>query len=337
MTHMSRRTMVRGSLAAVAVGTAGRQLLLPPSAGAATTATYLPYTADSYFRTPVTGIAVDNTRTTAFRSFMSTHPDQSRTAYPLIKGVTGNSWGTPFAVGTASDPVWKVRNLAGASSRNRVLQTTGFHAPAWLSQVVTGTSDSPLCVFDTVNRVTVFLTKVSPAGTNLLDVAGSGGVTYHASNGLDGRNPRANDARNFTSRGRISDAMVIRQDLVAKGVANNTDLGHVLHMFIVESKTADGFRHPMVGAESGKAGFGAEGERLAIAPTVNLATRGLSPEGLVIARTLQRYGCYIGDNAGSGSSLKAEQETTARPVWGGRLSSSSLKGITWSDFVVLKG
>ena len=81
--------------------------------------------------------------------------------------------------------------------------------------------------------------------------------------------------------------------------------------------------------------LGAEGERIAIAPSVDLTRRGLSPEALVIARTLQNYGCYIGDNAGSGSRLKAEQESAAHPVWDGRLGMDSLRGLTWDDFVVL--
>ena len=87
----------------------------------------------------------------------------------------------------------------------------------------------------------------------------SAGITYHSSNGLHRNDPLSNDKRNFTSRGRISEAMVIRRDLVDHGIAYNTDLGHVLHMFLVETRSSDGFRHPMVACEGGKNGFGAEG------------------------------------------------------------------------------
>jgi len=110
----------------------------------------------------------------------------------------------------------------------------------------------------------------------------------------------------------------------------------VLHLFLAETRSSDGWRHPMVACEGGKYGFGAEGERIAIDPAVDLTTRGLSPAGLVVARTLQRYGCYIGDNAGRESTLKAEQDTTARPVWKGRLGQDSLAGLRWDDFVVLR-
>jgi hypothetical protein len=57
---------------------------------------------------------------------------------------------------------------------------------------------------------------------------------------------------------------------------------------------------------------------------------------MVVARTLQNHGCYIGDNSGSQSCLKAEQETRSRPVWNNRLHQDSLKGIRWDDFVVIR-
>jgi hypothetical protein len=171
-------------------------------------------------------------------------------------------------------------------------------------------------------------------GDHLVHVA-SAGLFEHASNGLDKRNPLSNSTLNFRSRGAIPDAMVIRRDLVDWGVAHGTDLGHVLHLFMVETDSSAGHRHPMVGSEAGTSGWGAEGQRIAIDPSVDLTTRGLSPEALVIARTLQRFGAYIGDNAGGPTSLKAEQENSVRDVWGGRLKADSLHGITWDDFVVL--
>ena len=297
----------------------------------------VPYSPDSYYRSVVRGLPVDGIQTQLFHTFMAAHPDQRDTAYPLIRGVDGNNWGTPYAEGRATDPVWKVRTIAGNDDvRNAILQTQGFRAPDWLGTAITGTSDSPVAVLDTTSGFTVFLTKAALVGDHLIDVM-SAGITWHTSNGLDYRNPLSNDARNFTSRGRLSDAMVIRKDLVAQAVANNTDLGHVLHFFIVESSTAAGYTHPMVGTESGKLGWGAEGQRLAIRADIDLTSRGLSPAGLALARTLQRHGMYVGDNAGGASSLKAEQDSAARPVWGGLLHADSLAGITWSDFVVLTG
>jgi hypothetical protein len=308
-----------------------------------TTRPFLPYQADSYFQSPVVGTGttsralvagatVDASRTAAFRQFMATHPDQRSYAYPRIAGTGSNRWGTAFAMGKGSDPIWK---LTGSVNQYcRTLATTGFHAPDWLGTMLTGTSDSPFCVVDLGSGFTVFGTKASVVGPRTISVS-SAGITYHSSNGLHRKDPLSNDPRNFTSRGRISDAMVIRSDLVDYGIANNTDLGHVLHLFLCETNSADGYRHPMVACEGGKTGFGAEGERIIIDPAVDLTTRGLSPAGLVIARTLQRHGCYFGDNAGKESMLKAEQENSAHPVWKGRLTIDSLAGLRWDDFVVL--
>ena len=295
---------------------------------------FLAYTANSYYKSPASQTAVDATLTASFRSFMASFAGQAGTAYPIINGVGGNQWGLPYAMGAATDPVWTLTGTLDA--KTAILGTQGFHAPSWLGSVLTGTSDSPMCVIDTANGYTVFATKTSQASPTTIHVGGSAGITYHSSNGLDNRNPDSNDSRNETSRGRISDAMVIRADLVNWAIANNTGLGHVLHMFMVETLSSAGFQNPMIGCESGKNGWGAEGQRIAIDPSIDLTTRGLSPGGLAIARTLQQNGCYLGDNAGGASTFHAEQESTSHPVWNGLLTANSLAGITWNDFVALK-
>ena len=327
-----RRVLGLGGLAVAAVGATQFASVLPAVA-ATSSAPFLPYAPGSYFRTPVAGLGVDTARTAAFRTFMKTHPDQRQYAYPRIHGTGTNRWGTAYALGTASDPVWRLTGTVSSFCTN--LRSIGFHAPSWLGSVLSGTTDSPFCVVDVASGFTVFGTKASVVAPGTISVQ-SAGITYHTSNGLHRNNRLSNDKRNFTSRGRISEAMVIRSDLIDYGITNNTDLGHVLHLFLVETNSSDGYRSPMVGCESGKLGFGAEGERIAIDPSVDLTTRGLSPAGLVVARTLQRYGCYFGDNAGRESALKAEQETAGHPVWKGRLGQDSLAGLRWDDFVVLR-
>jgi hypothetical protein len=329
---LSRRHLLGAT--GLTVAAIGSVPALEQGAAASTgTAPFLPYGAGSYFRTPVTGLSQDAARTYAFRTFMRSHPDQRAYSYPRIKGTGYNMWGTAYAMSTAADPLWRL--TGSLPPIYSTLQTTGFHAPDWLGSVVSGTTDSPFCVVDLGSGFTVFGTKASLVAPRTLAVQ-SAGITYHSSNGLHRANPLSNDRRNSTSRGRISDAMVIRSDLVRYGIANDTDLGHVLHLFLVETRSSDGFRSPMVACESGKMGFGAEGERIAIDPSVDLTRRGLSPAGLVVARTLQRYGCYIGDNAGRESALKAEQETSSHRVWSGLLGQDSLAGLTWDDFVVLR-
>ena len=263
---------------------------------------------------------------------MKAHPDQRGTAYPLIRGPGGNSWGTAYAEGSAADPVWRL--TGSVPSEVAVLRTQGFHAPESFGSMLTGTSDSPFVVVDRASGWSVWGAKASVTGDHVISV-GAAGLFVHASNGLDRRSPFSDSAVNFRSRGAIPDAMVIRKDLVSWGVAMGGDLGHVLHLFMVETDSSAGYVHPMVGYESGKYGWGAEGQRIAIDPGVDLTTRGLSPEALVIARTLQRYGAYLGDNAGGPTSLKAEQESAGHPVWDGRLTADALRGLSWDDFVVV--
>ena len=333
---LTRRTLLMGSAAVAPLTGAGAASAASRASAPRQRPPYVPYGPRSYFRSRVTGSKVDVEATGRFHEFMASFPEQRGVPYPKINGTGDNRWGTPWARGTTAHPVWRVRNIEDNSNPlNRVLRTRGFRAPRWLSDVITGTSDSPLCVMDVASGFTVFLTGVDVVGRRLLDVR-SAGVTRHASNGLDHRNQKSNEPRNFTSRGRISDAMVIRRDLVDHGIEHDTDLGHVLHLFLVETSSAAGARHPMVGAESGKLGFGAEGQRLAVRADVDLATRRLSPAARVIARTLQVRGCYIGDNAGTASALKAEQETEDHPVWGRLLHQDSLRDLRWDDFVVLQ-
>jgi hypothetical protein len=327
---LTRRTLLKGAIAAGAVAAIG-----PGSRGAyAATMPFLSYSPGSFFKSRVIGAPVDAARTAEFRSFMKSYPDQIATPYPKINGLGTNKWGTGYAEGSATDPIWKLTGTVQAKVAD--LKTTGFHAPEWLGQTFSGSNDSPFCVIDRGSGFTVFASNAQVVGPHLVTVSSAGKV-WHSSNGLHYKNPRTDDSRNFTARGRISDAMVIRRDLVEYGIATGTSLGHVLHIFLCETDSNDGFCHPMVGCESRHiGGFGAEGERIAIDASVDLSTRGLPPAGLVVARTLQEYGCYIGDNSGNASALKAEQTTASRNPWTGiDINQASLRGITWDDFVVL--
>jgi hypothetical protein len=345
MSGYSRRDALRVGLSAAAVGAATTWLMPGGSAlaeragrqryrrAAATAAVpFTAYSAASFFRSPITGAPVDATRTALFRSFMKSFAAQKSCAYPVINGLGRNTWGTAYAMGAATDPVWK---LTGAvPSAVSMLKTTGFHAPDWFGTMLSGTTDSPFVVIDRASGISVWGAKAAVSGSRTVSV-GAAGYFEHASNGLDKRNHLSDSTVNYRSRGAIPDALVIRRDLVDAGIANGTGLGHVLHMFIAETRSSDGFCSPMVGCEGGDVGFGAEGERVAIASSVDLTRRGLSPAGLVVARTLQDNGAYIGDNAGTGTALKAEQTSSARDVWNGLLLQDALKGLTWDDFVVL--
>lgn len=300
--------------------------------GTTTGGPFVAYNVDSFFRKPVPAGAPIDSASAQGIAFVKSHPDQAGFPYPVINGLAGNLWGTVYFEGKCTDPVWKLTGTV--PSKVAFLASEGFHAPAQLGDTFTGTSDSPFVVMDTCGNpsmpkgLTVWAANAAKGSGTTISVSAAGAF-QHDSNGLDYRNPKSSSTKNMRSRGAIPDAMVIRKDRLEHAIANNTGLGHVLHMFWVETRTADGFVHPMVGDENDKLGWGAEGIRIRIKPSVDLTKRNLSPGGLAVARTLQTHGAYLGDNSGSASSLKAEQDYGQ---WGSRLTRDALRGLTWDDF-----
>jgi len=303
-----------------------------PASATSVTDFGLPYSAGSYFKSRVENQAVNATRTTQFREFMRTAPDQKGITWPKIN--MNPDWAMSYHVGKSSDPVWKLKGGNTSNSRLQILTKQGFHmADSVAATFPTGTQDRPGVMVDPVFGYTVqFADAVVDKATRTITVSNAG-IMWHSSNGLDYRNPKSDDSRNFTSRGRILDAMVIRRDLLDKAIAGNTGLGHVLHLFFVETSTADGVRSPMVGTESEKYGWGAEGERIRLKSSIDLKARGLTGASLAVARTLQQNGAYIGDNSGSSTQIKASQPSA---YVGTNMATDMFRGkISWDDFEVL--
>lgn len=321
--------VVVGSLAATVA-------VMAPPAGAAGTALAQPYASGSYLTSRVDGSSavVDSARTSQFQTFMKTHPDQKAVTWPQVN--MNDSWAMTYAYGKSTDPVWKLTGSAvTGNSRLKILNTQGFHMPDTTADTFpSGTQDRPGLMIDkTFGYTALFADAVPNKATRTIAVS-SAGITWHGSNGLDYRNPASNDTRNFMSRGRLAEAMVVTREELDAAVAAGTGVGKVLHLFFVETNSADGFRSPMVGAEGGQAGWGAEGERLRIKPSVDLVARGLSGYPLALARTLQQNGTYLGDNSGSTTKLKMSQTFH---YTGTGLTKDVFQGkISWSDFEVLK-
>lgn len=305
----------------------------PPGGGP-----FLPYSAGSYlYSAPSDYGPVNATLTSQMRAFLG-----ARSAvFPKLNGLGSNAWGMVYAEGNASDPVW---HLQGTNVPARLAPGgSGFHAPANLGQRITGTTDSPLIVLDLADGITVTAQKAAKAplcttATCTLTV-GPAGFFEHASNGLDKGRPEADSQVNTASRGRIPDSMLVRGDRFAWALANHTDLGYTLETFWPETDSAAGHRLPMTGAEGGDSGWGAEGQRIGLDPTVDIVDRpGCTPEADVLVLTLQRHGAYIGDNAGGNNwVIKMEQNSSADPVSSGPfagVSQTELSGcITAADWV----
>lgn len=299
--------------------------------------TGLPYSADSFFKSRVTQAPIDAARTTSFRAFMARHPDQGGAGITWPKVNVNPDWAMSYHVGKASDPIWKLTGGNTTDSRLTLLRTQGFHmADSVADTFPTGNQDRPGVMVDNAFGYTVqFADAVVNKATRTITVSNAA-LFWHDSNGLDYRNPKSDSTKNFSSRGRIPDAMVIRRDALDTAMTNNTGLGHVLHLFFVETNTAEGVVHPMVGDESAKAGWGAEGERIRLDPSINLVDRGLTGAALAVARTMQENGMYLGDNSGSSSQIKASQP---QHYLGTNLATDVFRGkISWNDFqVVQKG
>jgi hypothetical protein len=294
----------------------------------------LPYTADSFYKSRADSLPVDAALTSAMRAFMATNADQKAITWPKINLNPGWS-GHNYVARDASAPVWRLANgSGGGNARLDIVESQGVHIPdsVW-DTVPTGTQDRLLVIQDHVFGYTVQCADVVPNRAARTWTASNCGIMWHSSNGLDYRNPKSNDPRNFTSRGRIVDAMQVPRAELDRAVANGTGVGHVLHLFWVQTDSAAGFVHPMVGAEGGESGWGAEGVRLRLDPSIDLQARGLTGATLALARTLQQNGAYIGDNSGSATQVKVGPPGD---YTGTNLATDAFKGkITWNDFQVV--
>jgi hypothetical protein len=79
-----------------------------------------------------------------------------------------------------------------------------------------------------------------------------------------------------------------------------------------------------------------EGGRIQLDPTLDLNSLGLTPAAKVIARAMQEYGAFVGDNSG-GIALYAEGlYGKPGPGWNGVLAYDDLANIPWDRFRVIK-
>jgi hypothetical protein len=307
----------------------------PPPPPPPPVVTGLPYGADSYFQSRVEAATVDAAQTAAFRNFMATNVDQKAVTWPKINLNPG--WSGHNHISAQGDPVWKLGSGGGTDSRLDVLRTQGVHlADAVWQTVPTGTQDRLLVVRDGINGYTMQCADVAVISSAARTFSASNcGIFWHSSNGLDYRNPLSDDARNFTSRGRIPDAMQVPRYELDEAVAAGTGVGHVLHLFFVATDGTGNpcFVHPMVGCEQRQTGWGKEGTQLRISPTVDLAARGLTGAALALARTLQQNGTYLGDNSGSATQIKVGPPADYQ---GTNLATDAFQGkISWTDFEVV--
>lgn len=297
---------------------------------------FVPYGETSLFQTPLPDAAPVSPDNAYFVSWEKAHEPFN---YWKLR-VTSKQYAMNFAQGVCTDPVFTLQSTAKTQPGQDFLKTVGFHAPRAVFENMVQNSDSPLVIQDRCGNsarpggFTVMAANVLYDGTQVIKSGGDGVLTGGAFdwryNGLDYRAPSSNapDGASAVSRGRIPEAFFIRDELLRRAAVNGGTgvvhpgavpgtLGHTLEVFFLETNTSAGVQEPMIGAEGGNVGCGgsahpticAEGQRVrikaGIAPPV-----GCTGYPLVVWKTLQAYGGYIGDNSGSGSGIKAEAGTT---------------------------
>jgi hypothetical protein len=227
-------------------------------------------------------------------------------------------WGMPVYRSKASDPLVRITSSG---------HTVRFHMPSKARPMIG--QDAALTVIDRSTNQVVGLFGAHLSGGRW-SVSGLSRYRY-SSNGIAGGLPGGRK-QNFGHRGIPASVPAVTRAEIRRG-----RIRHRLEMYWHETaaRTPEGKSayFPMTGSESGHSGVVPEGAVIRIKGSVNLQRLHLSPAARVIARALQKYGAVIGDNAGSGNSLKLQGNTN----WSGVLNKDSLRSIPWSDFVFVKG
>jgi hypothetical protein len=151
------------------------------------------------------------------------------------------------------------------------------------------------------------------------------------SNGLDGRALGSDELRNFGHRGGPPPVYAVRWDEIQTG-----RIDHALKISI--NDTCDHV-WPYVEDEGCQAGsLFPEGTRIRIKPGIDLSALGLSPPALVVARALQQYGAFVGDQSGGPVTLKLENTVAEGKgwLWSGVLDAPSLSSIPLDDYEVVR-
>ena len=233
-----------------------------------------------------------------------------------------NKWGYPVYWATSSDPVYSITpNLYGKTILARI--PSGATAN-------TGT-DKVLISYDLSGDQVVELWHA--AYDSLADkwTADSTKRYILSSNGLAWGVAGSNNDKNFGHRGIPAPVRVIRRDEIRAGSIN-----HRLECYWWG--TAEKNYWPMQNFESDKGGILPEGIVLRIKPSVNLANKGLSWASLIVAKTLQDYGCIVGDNAGNDrTTTHVERGAAEWRALDPGFTLTSLQSLTPDDYEFIQG
>ncbi len=271
-----------------------------------------PFRASSYWNTPLGRAPRDRHS----RAYIRDSQKRSHTQ-GYLKLILGD-WGMPMYRSSAANPLYRIS--AGG-------QTVRVHIPRRARQMPT--DDAAMIVTDKSTRQVVGLFGARFSGGRWT----ASGISRYltGSSGIAKGLPTGHKS-NYGHRGIPGSVQAVTRAEIRRGV-----IRHRLEVYWWEtaSKTPSGrdAYFPMTNSESGKSGIVPEGSVIRIRPSVNLKALHLSRGAYIIARALQRYGAVVGDNGGSGNSMKLQ----GNAKWGGVLNRDSLRKIKWRDYVFVRG
>jgi len=234
-----------------------------------------------------------------------------------LKLVLGD-WGMPVYRSHASNPLYRISSSG---------HTVKVHIPAKARPMAA--DDAALVIIDRATHQVVSLEGARYANGKWTT---SGLSRYgYGTNGIAG-GLRGGVKANFGHRGIPGSVRAVTRAEIRRGA-----IRHRLEVYWWEtaSRTPGGKSayFPMTESESGKTGVVPEGAVIRLKRSVNLRALHLSRGARIIARALQKYGAVVGDNSGTGNSLKLQGHVS----WRGILNKDSLKRIPWRDYVFVKG
>jgi hypothetical protein len=241
---------------------------VPPTTLPARDAAYWPFAVTSPWNMPIgTGAAFGGTgdaRTASMLNIAQTYINSSQYTVPVY-------------VATSSDPVNTISSPQ---------DTVTARIPAAAAQ--SGGSDG-------------FLTVIDPTHTYVdeLFVASKTGTTSWYAERHERSSIRTNGMGEYGVRASSFNVIggVIRKYDVDSGA-----IRHALVMAIPQTAAKKGYVWPATSEDTNNSGYHGAiplGSLFAIPPTVNLATLGLSADGMILAKALQSYGVYVADTSGA--------------------------------------
>ena len=328
---MPMRRLVPAIVGVVAVGVAagfGAQAIAQQGSVSRTahpsSSAFRAFEADSWWNTPLPKGAPRSPISRQILTYLRTAPDAGGGCLRLA-GTGTNRWGQPVFWAGPGDPEFTIAGQPMPELRH-------LRIPA--DAEAAATSDAAMTIFDRSRGYVVALTGAHYSSSGGWSARGAT-VTYLGSNGLHSRLARSDDRRNRGShRGNNGATMMVRYDEVAAGA--------IRHVLKVSSgpETSSRFAFPMVGSDGDSANPVAprQGLRLRIKRSVDLDALHLRPQARIIARALQRYGMYLGDNGGH-TTLKLEDTRASGQGQKWAISGHALCGLPFTPqyWTVIKG